>query len=61
MATIGIVAPVSRTPRYSRPPSGMRTQIIKSVDPPEGPCQNAAGQVASEIILAKLLGHANEA
>ena len=47
LATIDMVAPVSNTPRYLRPPRRIRTQNTRSVGPPERPCQNAAGQVTS--------------
>ena len=42
-----MVAPVSSTPRYSRPPRRIRTQNTTSVGPPERPCQKSAGQVTS--------------
>ena len=41
LATIDIVASVSSTPRYSRPPRRIRTQNTRSVGPPERPCQNS--------------------
>ena len=47
LATIDMVAPVSNTPRYSRPPSRIRTQNTRSWVPPERPRQNSAGQVTS--------------
>ena len=47
LAPIDIVAPVSSTPRYSRPLRGIRTQNTRSVGLPECPCQNSAGQVTS--------------
>ena len=48
LATIDIVAPVSSTRRYSRPPRRIRTQNTRSVGPPMRPCQNSAGQVTSD-------------
>ena len=47
LATIDIVAPISSTPSYSRPPRWIRTLNTRSVGPPERPCQNSAGQVTS--------------
>ena len=47
LATIDIVAPVSNTPRYSRPPTQIPTQNTRSVGPPERHCQNSGGQVTS--------------
>ena len=52
LATIDIVAPVSPTPRYSRPPSRIRTQNTRSWVPPERPRQNSAGQVTSSPVSA---------
>ena len=54
LATIDIVAPVSNTPRYSRPPSRIRTQNTRSWVPPERPRQNSAGQVPSNPLFRNL-------
>ena len=54
LATIDIVAPVSNTPRYSRPPSRIRTQNTRSWVPPERPRQNSAGQVTSTPLFRNL-------
>ena len=54
LATINIVAPVSSTPRYSRPPSRIRTQNTRSWVPPERPRQNSAGQVTSNPLFRSL-------
>ena len=54
LATIDIVAPVSSTPRYSRPPSRIRTQNTRSWVPPERPRQNSAGQVTSNPLFRNL-------
>ena len=51
LATIDMVAPVSNTPRYSRPPSRIRTQNTKSRAPPERPRQNSVGQVTSNPLF----------
>ena len=55
LATIDMVAPVSNTPRYSRPPSRIRTQNTRSRAPSERPCQNSAGQVTSNPLFRNLL------
>ena len=47
-------APVSSTPRYSRPPSQIRTQNTRSRAPPERPRQNSAGQVTSNPLFRNL-------
>ena len=54
LATIDIVAPVSSTPRYSRPPSRIRTQNTRSWVPSERPRQNSAGQVTSNPLFRNL-------
>ena len=54
LATIDIVAPVSSTPRHSRPPSQIRTQNTRSWVPPERPRQNSAGQVTSNPLFRNL-------
>ena len=54
LATIDMVAPVSNTPRYSRPPSQIRTQNTRSWAPPERPRQNSAGQVTSNPLFRNL-------
>ena len=54
LATIDMVAPVTNTPRYSRPPSRIRTQKTRSWAPPEHPCQNAARQVTSNPLFRNL-------
>ena len=54
LATIDMVAPVSNTPRYSRPPSRIRIQNTRSWAPPERPCQNSAGQVTSSLLFRSL-------
>ena len=59
LATIDIVAPVSSTPRYSRPPSRIRTQNTRSWVPPERPRQNSAGQVTSNPLFRNS-GHPHE-
>ena len=51
LGTIDMVAPVSNTPRYSRPPSQIRTQKTKSRAPPERPRQNSAGEVTSNPLF----------
>ena len=51
LTTIDMVAPVSNTPRYSRPPSRIRTQNTRSWAPPERPRQNPAGQVTSNPLF----------
>ena len=53
-ATIDMVAPVSNTPRYSRPHSRIRTQNTRSWAPPERPRQNSAGQVISNPLFRNL-------
>ena len=54
LATIDMVAPVSNTPRYSRPPSRIRTQNTRSWVLPERPRQNSAGQVTSNPLFRSL-------
>ena len=54
LATIDMVAPVSNTPRYSSPPSRIRTQNSRSGVPPERPRQNSAGQVTSNPLVRSL-------
>ena len=54
LATIDMVAPVSNTPRYSRPPSRIRTQNTRSWVPTERPRQNSAGQVTSNPLFRNL-------
>ena len=54
LATIDMVAPVSNTPRYSRPPSQIRTQNTRSWAPPERPRQNSAGQVTSNPLFRSM-------
>ena len=54
LATIDMVAPVSNTPRYSRPPTRIRTQNTRSWVPPERPRQNSAGQVTSNPLSRNL-------
>ena len=54
LATIDMVAPVSNTPRYSRPPSRIRTQNTTSWVPPERPRQNSAGQVTLNPLFRSL-------
>ena len=48
------MAPVSSTPRYSRPPSWIRTRNTRSRAPPEPPRQNSAGQVTSNPLFRNL-------
>ena len=47
LATIDIVAPVSSTSRYSRPPRRIHTQKNRSLDLAGRPWQNSAGQITS--------------
>ena len=54
LATIDMVAPVSNTPSYLRPPSRIRTQNTRSWVPPEHPRQNSAGQVTSNSLFRNL-------
>ena len=54
LATIYMVAPVSSTPRHSRPPSRIRTKNTRSRAPPERPRQNSAGQVTSNPLFRNL-------
>ena len=54
LATIDMVAPVSSTPRYSRPPSRIRTRNTRSRAPPERPRQNSAGHVTSNPLFRDL-------
>ena len=54
LATMDMVAPVSNTPRYSRPPSRIRTGKTRSWVPPKLPCQNSAGQVTSNPLFRNL-------
>ena len=48
------MAPVSSTPRYSCPPSPIRTQNSRSRAPPERPCQNSAELVTSNPLFRNL-------
>ena len=54
LATIDMVAPVSNTPRYSCPPTRIRTQNTKSRAPPKRPRQNSAKQVTSNPLFRNL-------
>ena len=54
LATIDMVAPVSNTPRYSRPLSRIRTQNTRCRAPPERPRQKSAGQVTSNPLFRNL-------
>ena len=54
LATIDMMAPVSSTPRYSRPPSRIRTQNTRSRAPRECPRQNSAGRVTSNPLFCNL-------
>ena len=54
LKAIDMVAPVSSTPRNSRPPSRIRTGNTRSRAPPERPRQNSAGQVTSNPLFRNL-------
>ena len=60
LATIDMVGPVSSTPRYSGPPSRIRTQNTRSRAPPERPRQNSAGQVTSNSLFRNFARHPHE-
>ena len=60
LATIDMVALVSSTSKYSRPPSRIRTHNTRSRAPPERPRRNSAGQVTSNPLFRNFAGHHHE-